>query len=261
MTRWLSAALLALCLPNAAWPAEPAPTCSAMAGISALAPDELPGPTGQWAEYAVIQGGKPNLTQTFRVLLVGAPWKDKPAKWMELWMDKVGEIATRSTKVDGRQVTLFRQGAAIYEVPSNDQGAPSPCRPDPTQKVIEEEITLRTLAGPITCRHVRKKSSAGDIDVWYTPQVPPMNMVRVYLPGGRGYELVARGTGGVSSFPEKFTPAPFPKGEAIRQLVPQDLLQKAKEINKQAEEQKAALSGKPSPSQPSQSSPAAPVKP
>lgn len=175
------------------------------------------GMVGEWAEYAVLVGGKPVFTDTIRFSILA---DDNPAlpPWIEIWMDKLGRTATRlrrGEKVGGQM--FFKMGSVIYSVdsfaafvPKDGDCATGECKGPPKNQRPWTPVSLTTAAGAYKCRYAKLPSKQGAIEVWYADDIPATHLAKIRLADGTGYEVVASGKGAISSFPRKFNAVTLP---------------------------------------------------
>ncbi|MGC4116613.1 MAG: hypothetical protein QM765_18990 [Myxococcales bacterium] len=235
----------------AAGPTEPAQSqCTSPTSPTTLrelvSEDKVAAADGTWAEYAQIVDGKPDLTTAFRVMQVNQGTAEKPSRYMEIWVDKQGKGAWR-LPLDGQDgdAMYLKRGKAIYAIAAGAR-EPSACRPG--KMATFKELTVETLLGPIPCRYSRtelgsmpkeKGKPAPALEFWSSHEVPPLSMVRMIAPNGSGFEVVAKGTGATSSFPERINATPMPTTGMLRNLLPLDL-QKKLDQQEKLEKAKAA---------------------
>ncbi|HEY3449152.1 MAG TPA: hypothetical protein VGK67_22535 [Myxococcales bacterium] len=223
----------------AALSAEP-PQCTSPTSPTTLrqlvGEDDGQGADGAWAEYAQLVDGKPDLTTTFRVLQLNEGKPGAPARWLEIWVDKQGKGAWR-LPLDGQagDALYLKRGKTIYAIPGGERG-PSACKPG--KMATFKELTVETLIGRLPCRYSRtevatmakeKGKATPALEFWSSNDVPPLSMVRMIVPNGSGFEVVAKGSGATSSFPERFTATPLPTTGMLKNLLPLDLQKKLEE--------------------------------
>jgi hypothetical protein len=217
-------------------PATPTPAAApAPAPMSLLSDLGMPGEegaNGEWAEYAILSDGKPQLTETMRVLAVVDPMDG--GAWFELWLDKTGRNALRAREGFG---TLIKMGSAVMEMPREPEprseqvcSAGGACRPPSSTEVEQARadpnslklFPCRVVAGRFKCQKLVRGSGQNQVQVWKSDDVPVFNLVRALYPGGNGFELVAHGRNGRTAFPARFTPTAFPfaKLKNLERLLP-----------------------------------------
>jgi len=226
--------LASLCLgaADARAQAAPAPGASRPAPIGALLENAPPGAglVGDWAEYAVLDKGKADLTQTIRFSIL-ADEDARKAPWLEVWMDKVGRSALRFRTGEGGSDVFLKLGAAIFTISDEATQKALTCpsgachaNTDKASKVPTVPVTVQTVGGTYTCRYGKLQTKDGPIEVWSADEVSALHMVRLKLPNGTGYELVASGKGSATSaFPKHFVanPLPLQNLKGLEALVPQ----------------------------------------
>jgi hypothetical protein len=182
---------------------------------------------GEWSEYLTIRDGVPIPTMGFRIFATEAPWNGKTLRWIEIWFDRTGNQAMRATSDEGAEIVLLKRGRTIYSVPPSAKGAQGLCRP-PDKNATFDYVVLKTLAGDFHCRHSREVSGDHSSEVWSSNEVQPLQMVKAFFSSGLGYEIIGRGSGAITAFPQRFVAAPLPKADMIKGLLPIDPQAKAK---------------------------------
>ncbi|HCF60613.1 MAG TPA: hypothetical protein DFS52_21765 [Myxococcales bacterium] len=206
LSAFAAVSLLAAASAPAASTCSPTPTDFS----SLLAASQEDGKAGDWVEYARLIDGKPDYTATFRIVVLEAEKGGAP--WIEFWLDKTGRTALRAR--GGGPVAIdayLKTGAAIFSM--DLKGAPETRRcsgagPGPGPDL--RQVSLKTLAGTLQCKHIAIRSEEGLFQVWQSEQVPAMRLARVQSPKGDGFEVVAMGGNGKSVFPARFEAAPLP---------------------------------------------------
>ncbi len=213
----LSMAVAGLCPPSARADAPCAPAPQDLLRFAAS-----DAPLGEWSEYATLSGGKRLPGMDLRVLLVEAPWEGKARRWLELWFDRSGDNALRVTASGVPEVVVLKRGRQFFAPPraaASEAKAGSCSRP--SANAAFDFVSLRTAAGLFkSCRHTREAAKGHSVELWSSDEVQPLQMVKVLYSSGLGYELVRRGTGATSAFPERFAAAPLPSLEMVRGLLP-----------------------------------------
>lgn len=225
----------------AATPASRAPATRSAPVSAAPAPVELlehldqagEGNDGEWADYALLLDGKPVLEATVRVMLAADPVDGQV--WFELWLDKTGRNAVRAR--DG-SATLLKMGGSVFEMPGEEgQPAESPCtapggacRPmSSAERELARKkpdslalVRLEVVAGTFSCQKTVRGTGKHQVQLWKSTEVPGIHLVRALYPEGHGFELVAFGKHGRSSFPAriKATRFPFQDLKNLERLMP-----------------------------------------
>lgn len=226
LVRTLAVAALLAAVPVS--PARAESSCQAAAskplGILSAVEGAFAGHVGDWVEYAMVENDLPLLDQTFRVQLVKGDWEGQSLVWVELWVDKTGRRAVRTTRrADGKSVVILKFNGTFFDMPTDQaEQVGGSCKPDSNATLPKKYEPVRTLAGKFSCRHVEMPSGGDKVHIWYADDVPVLRLVRLRLPGKRGYDIVARGSGGESAFPARFRTVPFPKMDALMALLPAD---------------------------------------
>lgn len=212
-----AAALALLCAAAASGSSGPGAD-KAHADLQTLIEQTGSGIVGEWAEYAVLRGGRPDFTDTVRFSVL-ADEDPRLPPWLEIWMDKLGRTAARLRRGEktGGQM-YFKMGSAIYSVDSfssydpNAAGcATGECKGPATGGGRQwAPVQLQTSTGVHSCRYAKIPSNRGPMEVWYADDVPATHLAKIRLADGTGYELVAAGKGAISSFPRRFSAIPLP---------------------------------------------------
>ncbi len=175
---------------------------------------------GEWSEYITFRDGVPIPTMGFRVFATEAPWEGKPLRWIELWMDRSGDRAMRVAADGGKEILLVKRGRSIYSIPPGSAGAGA-C--SPSDKVGQvDDVSLKTVAGVFHCRHSRETRGNHTTEVWTNEGIQPLQLVKASFSSGLGYELIGRGSGAASAFPQRFIAAPLPTMDMLKGLLPVD---------------------------------------
>ena len=194
LSAFAAVSLLAAASAPAASTCSPTPTDFS----SLLAASQEDGKAGDWVEYARLIDGKPDYTATFRIVVLEAEKEGAP--WIEFWLDKTGQTALRARGGGPAAIEAYLKGAPETRRCSGAAGAGPDLR----------QVSLKTLAGTLRCKHIAIRSGEGLFQVWQSEQVPAMRLARVQSPKGDGFEVVAMGGNGKSVFPARFEAAPLP---------------------------------------------------
>lgn len=195
--------------------------CSSPMALGSMNGITLDRAVGQWAEYGTLDDTALD-RGFFRVFAVDAPWQGERVRWLELWFDRTGRVALRLL-VEGQgkaPVMLLKRGPTIFRLPDAAIESTRGCKAGPP--VATDTASVRTPAGSFVCRHVRRSTERGPIDLWQSDDVMPLTLVRVRSPVGGGYELLAKGSGAKTAFPDSFKTVAFPTIDAINALIPAD---------------------------------------
>ncbi|MGI5864664.1 MAG: hypothetical protein ACOX6T_21810 [Myxococcales bacterium] len=195
--------------------------------LSNLAPAvEKPAAIGDWTEFAALNKGKLDLSDTMRISIL-ADEARPDAPWVEVWIGKTGQHALRLRSQNERPEVYLKMGAAIFSVedptvkPSESACQGSDCK-ERRKKAIRGRKRIKTLAGTFDCNHYVVNSKKGRVDLWASTQVPGFGLVRMETSWGVGLELVAFGDNAMSAFPKKFkaNPLPLSAAKTAFQLMP-----------------------------------------
>jgi hypothetical protein len=191
---------------------------------------------GAWAEYVALEGNAPVSTMGFRVFVAEGFFEGKTRRWLEMWLERSGRIALRVPVEEENAGMHVKLGHTIFYLPPDQANAKAggACRGPGDDKVAAPK-PFKVIAGTFECQYAKRVYNGNTFEYWMSKDVPPLQLVKALFPGGRGYELIATGTGAKSVFPERFVAVPFPDADSVSGLLPLDM-------RKRVEERKTSVS-------------------
>ncbi len=184
---------------------------------------------GAWADYAGLERNLPS-GMGFRVFVAEGPFEGKTRRWLEMWLEKSGRIALRVPVEEENAGMHIKLGHTIFYLPPDQVAskAGGACRGPGDDKAAVPK-PFKVIAGTFECQYAKRVYNGNTFEYWMSRDVPPLQLVKALFPGGRGYELVAKGTGAKTVFPERFVAVPFPDAASVSGLLPLDMRQRVEE--------------------------------